>query len=119
MYVTGVKAIEVEFRDRKMGACCADPREAQRRWGGNHRKVLLRLALLQSAECLGDLTHAPGRLHPLHADRAGQFALDLWGSYRLIFEPTNEPLPKLPDGGFDRSRITKVRILEVVDYHGD
>lgn len=80
--------------------------------------MLIRVALLSSAGTLADLTHTPGRLHPLKGDRAGQFALDLWGSFRLVFEPANVPLPKLPDGGLDRTRVTKIRILEVVDYHG-
>lgn len=102
-----------------MAACCSDEREAKRRWGGNHRKMLVRVALLQSAETLADLEHAPGRLHALTEDRRGQFALSLWGVYRLVFEPANEPVPTLPDGGVDRGRVTAVRVLEVVNYHGD
>jgi toxin HigB-1 len=116
---TGARAIEVEYRDRKLGACCSDEKEAKKKWAGNYRKVLIRVALLMSADSLADLEQAPGRCHPLTSNRAGQFALDLWGSRRLVFEPANEPLPELPDGGLDRTRVTKVRVLEVVDYHGD
>jgi proteic killer suppression protein len=49
----------------------------------------------------------------------GQFALDLWGPYRLIFEPANDPVPKSTDRGVDREQVTEVRILEIVDYHGE
>jgi plasmid maintenance system killer protein len=119
VYVTGVQAIEVEFRDRKLGACCADERAAQKRWGASHRKVLIRVALLRSADTLADLANAPGRLHPLEGNRKGQFALEVSKTHRLLFEPANAPLPELSDGALDRSRVTKVRVLEVVDYHGD
>lgn len=43
--------------------------------------------------------------------------MDLWGQYRLIFEPDHEPLPELLDGGVDRAKVTKILIREVVDYH--
>ena len=61
--------------------------------------------------------HLPGRFHPLTADRSGQFSLDLDGPYRLIFEPANEPLPVRPSGDLDLTKVTCVRIIEVVNYH--
>jgi proteic killer suppression protein len=60
----------------------------------------------------------PGRCHPLTGDRHGQFALQLWGPFRLVLEPDHAPLPTLVDGGLDTEAITRVRIVEVVDYHG-
>lgn len=60
----------------------------------------------------------PGNCHQLHADRAGQFAVHLCGQVRLVFAPANNPLPTASDGGIDRTRVTKIEIKEVVDYHG-
>jgi proteic killer suppression protein len=60
----------------------------------------------------------PGNCHQLHADRSGDFALDLWGPYRLVFTPANDPPPESSDGGIDPSRVTQIEIKEVVDYHG-
>lgn len=60
----------------------------------------------------------PGKCHQLHADRAGEFAVNLWGPYRLIFEPNHDPLPLFDDGGIDKSKVTNIRIKEVDDYHG-
>jgi proteic killer suppression protein len=65
------------------------------------------------------MANVPGHCHALTEDRAGQFALDLWSSYRLVFEPADNPLPLLPDGGLDRHQVRRVRILEVVNYHGN
>lgn len=45
--------------------------------------------------------------------------MDLWGSYRLVFTPDHDPIPMRADGGVDRTRITRILIKEVVDYHGD
>lgn len=62
--------------------------------------------------------HGVGGFHPLKADRAGSFALNLDGPYRLIFKPDHDPRPLLADGGIDESSVIRVAITEVVDYHG-
>lgn len=91
---------------------------AKRQWGNESRLVLRRIQSLLAATTLGDLRNAPGRLHPLAGDRAGQFAMSITAVRRLVFEPTENPPPLLPDGGLDIDRVTEVRVLEVVDYHG-
>lgn len=59
----------------------------------------------------------PGRCHALTGDLRGQFALDLDGPYRLIFEPAHDPLPVDGNGALDWSRVTAIRILRIGDYH--
>lgn len=78
-----------------------------------------RLASLLAAPTLKDMDAVPGRCHALGADRDGQFAICLWGSYRLIIVPDRDPIPTLADGGINLALVTKVSITEVVDYHGD
>lgn len=78
-----------------------------------------RLATLAAAPALADMANLPGRCHALRGDRQGDFAVNLWGSYRLVFGPNHDPVPTLADGGLDRSRVTRILIKEVVDYHGD
>lgn len=71
-----------------------------------------------SSDSLADLSRVPGaRPHPLKGERSGQFAVDVTRSVRIVFEPDHDPLPSLPDGGIDRSKITRIRILFVGDYH--
>lgn len=65
------------------------------------------------------MDNVPGKCHPLRADRAGQFAVSLRGPYRLIFEPDHNPVPRLDNGGIDKSRVTRIRIKEVENYHGN
>jgi proteic killer suppression protein len=116
--ITGA-IIDINWFDRKLERTCSSDRLGQKSFGqARWRKLKVRLALLDAAPTLADLRAAPGHWHPLGADRAGQWSAALDGSYRLVFEPADEPLPTLPDGGLDPSRVTKVRIIEVVDYHG-
>jgi proteic killer suppression protein len=111
--------IDIEWSDHKLQKSCASDRKGRRTWGAEQWKVLKRrLAALEAAPTLADMAGVPGNLHQLSADRAGEFALDLRGSYRLVFAPDHDPLPQLADGGIDRGLVTKVRISEVVDYHG-
>jgi proteic killer suppression protein len=98
---------------------CSDERRGTKHWGADQWSLLKRrLATLAAAPTLQDMEGAPGRCHQLRADRAGEFAVNLWGSYRLVFEPDHNPLPLLDDGGIDRARVTKIVTKEVVDYHG-
>jgi proteic killer suppression protein len=102
-----------------MEDACTKQRECTRRWGGNCRIIQRRLASLQAVETLADMSSVPGRCHALRGDLAGRFALDLWGPHRLVIEPANDPIPAKSDGGIDIGRVTAVRIVEVLDYHGD
>ncbi len=78
-----------------------------------------RIASLVAAPTLSAMEGVPGRCHQLRGDRTGEFAVHLWGPVRLIFVPEHNPVPLHDDGGIDRSRVTRIRITEVVDYHDD
>jgi len=76
-----------------------------------------RLTEIEAADTLADLP-AHAKCHPLVGKRAGQYGLKLTGSVRLIIVPDHDPIPTTDDGGVDLASITKVEIIEVVDYHG-
>jgi proteic killer suppression protein len=112
--------IKISWSDRKLEKACSTDSAGRRRWGAEQWKLLKRrIASLEAAPNLSDMDGVPGRLHGLHADRRGQFAMNLWGSFRLILEPDHDPVPSLPDGvGVDRTMVTEIRITEIADYHG-
>jgi proteic killer suppression protein len=90
-----------------------------RRWGKVVAVALKKsLASLRASENLAILEAAPGRTHHLTGDRRGQFAIRLGKTVRLVFVPSDNPLPELPEGGLDRRRVTRVLIVEVGDSHG-
>lgn len=111
--------IDISWSDRKLQRSCSSDRDGKRTFGVEQWSVLRRrLVSLEAASTLADMAGVPGNCHQLSADRDEQFAVDLRGSYRLIFEPNHDPMPRLDDGGIDRSLVTKIAITEVVDYHG-
>jgi proteic killer suppression protein len=78
------------------------------------KQLKKRLSALVAATNLEELRNAPGRLHQLKGDRAGQLSLDLDGPYRLIFEPVPRAAPP---GGTPWTQITQVRIIAIEDTH--
>lgn len=112
--------VDIAWSDRKLAKACASDSQGQRKWGADQWRLLKRrLASLEAAPTLKDMDGVPGRCHPLRADRRNEFAVTLWGAYRLIFVPDHNPMPTLADGGIDRAHVTRILITEVVDYHGD
>jgi len=111
--------MEIEFRVRKLQKQCNSESLLLRAFGkDNGRKIKLRLAVLRAADTLEQIpTNRPERCHQLSGNRSGQFAVDLSHPFRLVFEPNHDPLPKMDDGGLDKSKVTSITILTVEDYH--
>lgn len=111
--------MEVVFKSNKLRKKCNSLKEAQKKWGTRQGVLILRrLNEMMAAVNLRDLKLVHPRCHDLKGSRGGQWSVDLVHPYRLLFEPANEPLPLLKDGGLDISQVTIVRILEVQDTHG-
>ena len=109
--------MEISFAGSKLESICRQHKLAVQEVGASSaRKLQLRLAELFAAESVKELV--AGRPHPLTHDRFGEFAVDLHGGHRLIFKPTRQPPPMLPDGGIDWSSVTQITIIEIGDYHG-
>jgi proteic killer suppression protein len=113
--------MEIEFSSRSLQRACNSEKELIRRWGKNRGQTIgRRLQQLAAANNLFVAGFLPQlKLHPLKGKRAGQFAVDADYPYRIVFEPNERTLPRKNDGGLDVERITKIKIIEVVDYHGD
>lgn len=111
--------MEILFARSKLRKTLTQEREMARAYGQRTaQKLKLRLAILDAAACLADVPiKPPDRCHQLRQDRDEQFAVDLVKGERLIFEVADDPIPRLDDGGIDRTRVTKIRVLEVGDYH--
>ena len=91
-------------------------KELVRAFGQVRAKPLkMRLSVLSKAKTLADVpVDPPPRCHPLKGQRKGQFAVVLIANWRLVFEP--DPPVR---GHVDRHKVEKIRLLEVVDYHGE
>lgn len=111
--------MEIAFGSGKMQKLCSSEEEMRAKLGNRAMQVLqLRLIQIAAADTLEDLGKVPrARCHELTADRKGQLAVDLVHPRRLVFEPDHNPVPKKPDGGLDWQQVTRVIIIEIVDYH--
>jgi len=108
--------MDIAFSTEKLRKLCEVRAEAERRLGPDcARKLRTRLSDLDAAATVGDLV--AGRPHPLKGDRGGQFALALAGGSRLVFEPNQDPCPRLGDGAVDWHRVSHIRIVFIGDYH--
>jgi plasmid maintenance system killer protein len=110
--------LEVVFATRELEKRLGSDKARRKHMGDEiGRRVYQRLRELGGAPTLAALRNAPGRCHELGEDRKGQIAVTITRNHRLIFEVADEPMPRLADGGLDWNAVTKVRILEVTDYH--
>lgn len=108
--------MDIEFSSPDLQKICEQQRLMTKKFGRDcSRKLKTRLADLCAADTVADLT--AGRPHVLKGDRAGQFALDLHGGIRLVFEPADSPTPTRADGSTAWELVTRVRILFIGDYH--
>lgn len=115
---TRESTINVSFGDDRLEKACASNDALARRFGALAPIMARRLTSLRAAPTLADLTNVPGRFEPLRANRRGQFSMRLDRRFRLVFEVADERIP-LNDDGVDLAAVTRVRVLEVVDYHDD
>lgn len=111
--------MEISFATPKLQKLCNNASKLRGEFGPKCAvKIQRRLDELKAAECLEDLQNLPGpRCHELKADRDGQFAVDLEHPKRLIFVPDQEPVPVGLNGGIDWQQVTRVRVIEIVNYH--
>lgn len=111
--------MEIYFKTKRLAKICSKQKEAIRALGMTMAKKLQqRMVELNAADSLHDISRLPpARCHPLSGDRQNQFSVDLEHPFRLLFISTNEPLPRLPDGGLDLKKITEIEIIEICDPH--
>jgi len=108
--------VDIFFSKADIQKICESQRIMMRKLGvASTRKLKRRLADLMAAETLADVT--AGRPHPLVDDRHGQFAIDLHGACRLVFENADEPVPVNEDGTIAWHKVTKIKIVFIGDYH--
>ena len=108
--------MDILFLNTALEALCHDDRIQKKKLGAiGAKKLRSRLADLDAVTRVSELV--AGRPHPLTGDRRGEFALDLDGGRRLVFEPADSPPPTRNDDSIDWKRVTRVRITYIGDYH--
>ena len=110
--------MNITFASQTLEDECNNERLLRRKHGNDRAKrIRRRLDDLQAAATLEDMRNLPGRCHELRGTRSGELSLDLDHPYRLVFEPSDNPVPRKPDGGLDWPAIRNIRIIGVIDTH--
>ncbi len=111
--------MEIIFGTSRLAKLLNSEKELTKKYGNiMGRKVMRRMKLMKSAPTLKDVPHQPPESrHALGGNRDGQFAVTIEGKERIIFAPANDPLPEHDRGGIDITRVTRIEIIEVGDYH--
>jgi proteic killer suppression protein len=113
------KRMKIYFKNKKLEKLCNNLAKLVKAMGSERaEKIQLRLNDLDSALTLEDTRHLPGHYHELVGDRKGQWGCDLDQPYRLVFEPTEKPIPTDENGKYIWSAITIIDIIEITNYHG-
>ena len=112
--------MEVEFESAKDEQVFKDDKKLVQEYGCEMgKRIRRRLDDLVAAPHLADMyTLFGGRIHQHSETKPERWSLDLVHPYRLLFKPT-EPVPRLSDGGVDRTRVTAVTIIGIQDPHGN
>jgi proteic killer suppression protein len=110
--------MEVTFSSAKLAKTCNSESKLRGEFGVRMaRTIMRRLKDLAAAESLETMRMLGGRCHELRENLKGKLALDLEHPDRLVFEVANEPRPEHEGGNLDWSKVTKVRICGIGDYH--
>ena len=108
--------MDIDFENAKLRALCEQRARMVGAFGlPSANKLQGRLADLEAAAFVTELV--AGRPHPLKGDRLGQFAVDLHGAVRLVFEPDHDPVPRNADKSIAWNQVNNVRIVFIGDYH--
>lgn len=109
--------MEVTFATKKLQKLCNSDKNLRKEHGPRMAEIIQRRLLdLEAADCLEVMRSLPGRCHELTANFKGHLALDLVQPKRLVFRPTDDPLP-IVNGALVWEEVHRVEIVGIGDYH--
>lgn len=110
--------MKISYKKNKLEKQLSSASEIKKNFGVHAKRLSSRLDDIVSSPTLAVLKQIPAaNCHSLSGGRAGQWAVDVSGNFRLIFEIDEDPIPKMEDGSIDASAVTNICIVEIVDYH--
>jgi len=111
--------MEISFVTSKLAKICNSDKKLRGVHGARMAALIQqRLLDLDTANTLEAMRNVPGRCHQLTENLNGLFAVDLVHPDRLVFRPDHDPVPQLKSGGVDWSKVTKIEVAGIGDYHG-
>lgn len=107
-----------DFENNKLRKQFADAGSLQKAFGKLAVGIAERMDDIISSPTLAVLRQiGKANCHKLTGKRKHQWAVDISGNYRLIFEIDQDPVPMKSATEIDFVSVTRIRIVEVIDYH--
>lgn len=103
----------VRYATNRLQKICQDERERKKAYAKLDDKIAMRHNALEMAISMSDLIHIDpgGRWHPLHGNKAGEWAGKLSGNYRLVVIPERKGAEIV---GIEEEVVT---VTSIEDYH--
>jgi proteic killer suppression protein len=106
------QSLDVYFASRKDELVLTNERLRKSKHGNIADSIGNRLAEFEAANSLEEIPMTPPpRRHKLSGNMANYWSVDVSKNYRIIFEPYGTW------SEHDLSSITKIKILQICDYH--
>jgi len=111
--------MEVSFASAKLQKLCNSEKNLRAKYGPRMGALIQqRLAELAGAEVLADMRFIVGAgCHELTQNLKGLLAVNLVHPDRLVFKPSDDPVPSKPDGGLDWAQVKSIIVVGIGDYH--
>jgi toxin HigB-1 len=110
--------VNISFKNKKLGSSLTNDKEILYTYGDQAKKIKQRMQELKAAENLETIAKLQAmRLHPYKGNRKGEWSVDIYKNWRIIFEIDHNPLPLLDAGGVDLRKVTDIKIVSVEDPH--
>ena len=110
--------MKISYKTNKLEKQLTEAKEMQKAFGTMAKKVNQRMMELKASPNLVVMKTIPAaNCHELKGDRQGEFAVDISGNFRIIFEPDHNPVPQRDDKSIDCIKVTDIQILGTGDYH--
>ena len=104
--------MELQYANRSLEKTLTSKVLIQKTYGTIYRNLINRLAELEAAICLMDISHKPPpRRHKLSGKWEGCWGIDLSRNYRLIIMPQGDFCPE------DLKTVTCIEVVGIEDYH--
>lgn len=107
------------FQTKQLEKTLNSAKKLTQKYGDRAQYIMRRMKVLSASPALANVPRQPpDRCHQLSGDRNEEFAVVIKDQWRIIFKPNHEHIPRKEDNGIDLTKITKILIIWIGDYHG-
>jgi plasmid maintenance system killer protein len=110
--------MNIDYGNNRLKKQLSNASEIKKAFGEMAKKISQRLNEMAASPNLAVLIQIPAaNCHPLTGNRSGEWAVNISGNHRLIFEINHDPLPIKDDGSVNTLLVTDIRLMSTEDYH--